>query len=148
MPDGLDEIQKVIAVKLSEALMADKSVDVAKAGAEERREILYKGYLFQISRGHAYRDHATGPATNPRYAGPDKAVETAVMDNAILRIEANNIPKVAGIASPGTGVLVHGVPIRYNLVKIKNPKDPNTFMYMISDYMVWQGDPGALVTAI
>jgi hypothetical protein len=141
---GFEELQKMIQMKLSESLMADKSTDITGSGSEERREILYEGYLFQISRGHAYRDHATGPATNPRYGGPDKSVEKAIMDDAIARIKADNIPKVAGIASPGTGVLVHGVPIRYNLVKIKNKKDPSTFVYMISDYMVWQGDPSAI----
>lgn len=143
----MKDLEEVIAMKLSEALMADKSVKVSKGDAEERRQVVYEGYTFQISRGHAYRDHATGPATNPRFSGPDKSVEKAIMDDAIVRIKANNIPKVTGIASPGTGVLVHGVPIRYNLVRIKNGKGGSDFMYMISDYMVWQGDPGALVKA-
>jgi hypothetical protein len=142
---GREDLERMITTKLSEAMMADKSSVVSKEGQEERREIVYRDYTFQISRGHAYRDHATGPATNPRYSGPDKAVEQSIMDDAIKRIEANNIPPVTGIASPGTGVLVHGVPIRYNLVKIKNPKKADSFSYMISDYMVWQGDPGALV---
>lgn len=144
---GMGELERMIATKLSEAMMADKSAIVSKPGQEERREQVYKGYTFQISRGHAYRDHATGPATNPRYSGPDKSVEQALMDDAIKRIEANNIPKVAGIASPGTGALVHGVPIRYNLVKITNPKATGGSAYMISDYMVWQGDPTAIVKA-
>ncbi|QDV42183.1 hypothetical protein Enr13x_20260 [Stieleria neptunia] len=138
----MPNLEEVIALKLSETLLADKSVKVSKGGAEERRQVDYRGYTFQVSRGHAYRDHATGPATNPRFSGPDKSVEKAIMDDAIRRIEANAIPKVTGIASPGTGVLVHGVPIRYNLVRIK--KGAAGFMYMISDYMVWQGDPDAL----
>jgi hypothetical protein len=142
---GTEAIEAMIRTKLSEIRMVDMSTVVSRPGEEERRTITYRGYSFTISRGHAYRDHATGPATNPRYSGPDKAVERAIMDDAIRRIEAGAIPKVVGIASPGMGVLVHGTPIRYNLVRIKSKTDPEKFDYMISDYMVWQGDPGVLV---
>lgn len=141
---GIEDIKKVIALKLSEARMVDMSAIVSKPNMEERREITYRGYLFQINRGHAYRDHATGPATNPRFSGPDKAVEQSIMDDAIARIEAGPLPGVVGIASPGTGVLVHGTPIRYNVVRINNARAPGTYIYMVSDYMVWQGDPAAL----
>lgn len=137
-------IEAMIAVKLAEALQADTSHIVSQPGQEERRAILYNGYRFIISRGHAYRDHATGPATNPRFSGPDMALEQAIMDDCIRRIQAGPLPKVAGIASPGTAVKVHGTPIRYNVVRIKSATVPNDFDYMISDYMVWQNDPGAL----
>jgi hypothetical protein len=140
--EASEALKQCISDKLSETLMADKSVDITNGSGEEKREIVYEGYTFRINRGHAYKDHRTGPATNPRFSGPDKAVEKAIMDDAIKRIEANQVPKVAGIGQPGTGVLVHGTPIRYNLIKIKGNTGGD--VYMISDYMVWQGDPAAL----
>ncbi|WP_306397481.1 hypothetical protein [Telluria beijingensis] len=137
-------LDAVIATKLAEILMVDTSVDITGAGAEERREYTYQTYQFKFNRGHAYRDHNTGPATNPRYAGPDKAIERAIMDDAIVRIVANAIPPVAAISLPGTGVRVHGTPIRYNLVRVVSNTSANGFAYIVSDYMVWQGNPGVL----
>ena len=138
-------LDQVIADKLAETLMVDTSHVVSPPGAEERRMVNHGGQWFQINRGHAFRDHATGPATNPRFSGPDKATEVAIMNDIIARIGGAGLPAIVGIATAGTGVWVHGTPIRYNVIQLApRPGTGGQPLYMISDYMVWQGDPNAL----
>lgn len=142
----MKSLDDVLKMKVSEMTASDKSADITKGGGEERRRVKYKGTWFEIGRGHAFRDHATGPSTNPRFAGPDKSIEFAIMDAILDRTSGGTkLPKVQKVANPGTGVKVHGTPIRYCAIGLNGkPDTENKAYFMISDYMVWQGDPSAL----
>lgn len=96
---------------------------------------MYKGVMFLVSRGHAYRDHATGPATNPRFGGPAEAVESAIIEDAFKRWKAGKLKGNFRIAAGGPGLIFRHIPIRYNATEVDG-------VINISDYMVWQGTVG------
>jgi len=96
---------------------------------------MYKGVMFLVSRGHAYRDHATGPTTNPRFGGPPEAVEAAIIEDAFKRWKKGQLKVNFKIAAGGPGIIFRHIPIRYNATEVDGTIN-------ISDYMVWQGTVG------
>jgi hypothetical protein len=101
--------------------------------SEEQFVKVYEGITFTISRGHAYKDHATGPATNARFGGSPEIVETAIMKDAYWRFKAGLLKGPGKIAAMGTGIIFRHIPIRYNAMVRGDTS------IAISDYMVWQG---------
>lgn len=101
--------------------------------AEPQYDRVVNGVTFRINRGHAFRDHATGVTTNPRFSGSVEVIEDAIIQDVLRRLNNGGLPPVRGIAQPGTGLLFRHIPIRYNAVQAGG-------RIMISDYMVWQGN--------
>lgn len=104
--------------------------------SEKQYSTMYKGIMFLVSRDHAYRDHATGPTTNPRFGGPPESVETAIIEDAFKRWKAGKLGQMFRIAAGGPGIIFRGIPIRYNAMMLDDG------VIAISDYMVWQGTVG------
>ena len=109
---------------------------VDKSRAEKQYSKVYKGVLFVINRDHAYRDHATGPTTNPRFAGPADVIENAIITDAFERWIAGKLNEQFKIAAGGPGIVFRHIPIRYNAIMTEEGK------IVISDYMIWQGTVG------
>lgn len=111
--------------------------DVKDASRPEKQySTIYKGVMFLVSRDHAYRDHATGPTTNPRFGGPPEVVEAAIIEDAFKRWKAGKLNARFKIAAGGPGIIFRHIPIRYNAVMLDDG------YIAISDYMVWQGTVG------
>ena len=106
---------------------------VDKNRSEVQYTKVYEGVTFTINRGHAYKDHATGPTTNARFGGPPDSVENAIMKDALRLYKANMLSKPGKISAMGTGIIFRHIPIRYNAISTGKDK------IIISDYMVWQG---------
>ena len=104
--------------------------------SEKQYSTIYKGIMFLVSRDHAYRDHATGPTTNPRFGGPAEVVETAIIEDAFKRWKSGKLKGSFKIAAGGPGIIFRQIPIRYNAVMLDDG------VIAISDYMVWQGTVG------
>lgn len=96
---------------------------------------MYKGVMFLVSRGHAYRDHETGPSTNARFGGPAEIVEAAIIEDAFRRWKTGMLKGTFKIAAGGPGIIFRHIPIRYNAIEVDGTIN-------ISDYMVWQGTVG------
>lgn len=107
---------------------------------ESRSELqyttMYQDIMFIVSRDHAYRDHATGPTTNPRFGGPPEIVEAAIIEDAFKRWKQWKLKGAFKIAAGGTGIIFRQIPIRYNAIMLEDG------YIAISDYMVWQGTVG------
>ena len=106
---------------------------IDKNRSEVQYTKVYENVTFTINRGHAYRDHATGPTTNARFGGPPDSVENAIIKDAYLLYKADKLTKPGKIAAMGTGIIFRHIPIRYNAISTGKDK------IIISDYMVWQG---------
>ena len=104
--------------------------------AELQYTKMYKGVIFVINRDHAFRDHATGPTTNPRFGGPPESVEAAIIEDAFLRWKNGLLKETVKIAAGGPGIIFRHIPIRYNAIMTDEGS------IVISDYMVWQGTVG------
>jgi hypothetical protein len=100
--------------------------------AEPQYTTMYKGVMFLVGRGHAYRDHETGPSTNPRFGGPAEIVESAIIEDAFKRRKKGMLKATVKIAAGGPGIIFRHIPIRYNALEVDGT-------IHISDYMVWQG---------
>ncbi len=103
---------------------------------EKQYETQYKGVLFVVNRDHAYRDHATGPSTNPKFSGIAEGVESAIIEDAFDRWRQGKLTGMTRIAAGGPGIIFRHIPIRYNATVTDDGK------IVISDYMVWQGTVG------
>lgn len=110
-----------------------KVVDVNRSEVQVTKTV--ENVKFIINRGHAYKDHATGPATNARFGGPPDSVEAALIKDTLWRFREGHLSKPGKIAHFGTGIIFRHIPIRYNAIVTK--ENPATIV--ISDYMVWQG---------
>ena len=101
------------------------------AGTNQTSAAEISGQRFQFNRGHGYREHRTGPSTNPARAGTPEAVETAIARDVLRRMQSGET--LAGrpppIANPGPTVVVNGVTIRYNVIRLPDGR------IRISDYM-------------
>ena len=84
----------------------NQSFQVKDPSREELQySTMYKGVMFLVSRGHAYRGHATGPSTNPRFGGPPEAVETAIIEDAFKRWKSGMLKGSVKIAAGGPGII-------------------------------------------
>lgn len=108
--------------------------NMVDASRTEKQYItLYRGIVFVINRDHAYRDHATGPITNPRFGGPAEIIETIIIQDAFRRWKEGKLKNNYKIAAGGPGVIFREIPVRYNALMTDEGR------IVISDYMVWQG---------
>ncbi|MGH2708813.1 MAG: hypothetical protein ACRDJF_05385 [Actinomycetota bacterium] len=105
---------------------------VSGTGTNQVSSATVDGRPFQFNRGHGYRQHRTGPATNPARAGAAEGVETAIARDVLVRMGRGETftgqpPRIADPAGPT--VVVNGVTIRYNVIRLPDGT------IRISDYM-------------